>query len=247
MSPEALISTWLAELGVTLDRITPEQRRGLDEDGYLVLPNHMPDQLLGQFRERTNAFVTKRPVAGLRSRRSVRSLALDDRLSQGEFYDPLLADSSILTAAHQVLGPEFRVKSVTCETILPGEGRQGFHTDWTKPARPGNCQVMSATWCLDDFAHDSGATRVLPGSHRWRRLPRDIGDRVAEKHSGAICLTAQAGSVIVLNGYLWRARGPNNSHSARSSLTVSYCQCAIGPSFGLRDEDRFRAQIQERV
>ena len=34
--------------------------------------------------------------------------------------------------------------------------------------------MCNTVWMLDDFTPDNGATRMIPGSHKWGKRPQDV-------------------------------------------------------------------------
>lgn len=224
MPAEEPTSNWLAELGVTPDHLSPEQRRQLDEDGFLVLPHHMPDQLLAQFRERTADLLRiEGHAAGHETPQSGGVAALANLLNKGEVFDRCFTDPTVLAAAAQVLGPEFRVNSLNYRAALPHQGHQGLHADWPTAVAADDYHLINSMWCLDDFTQHNGATRAVPGSHRWAKLPRDVMEPT-DDHPDQIYLTAPAGSLIIFNGHLWHGGTQNNDDRPRRGMTMSYCR-----------------------
>lgn len=224
MTAEAPSGNWLAELGVTQNQLNPEQRRQLDEDGFLVLPHHMTDELLQAFRHRTDELLRIEGAgAGHETPQSGGVAALANLLNKGEVFDRCFTDPTVLAAAVQVLGPEFKVNSLNYRAAPPGQGHQGLHADWPNPIGSDDFHLMNSMWCLDDFSRDNGATRAVPGSHRWGKLPRDVMDPTAD-HPDQISLTAPAGSVIIFNGHLWHGGTLNTTDRPRRGMTMSYCR-----------------------
>ena len=73
-------------------------------------------------------------------------------------------------------------------------------------------RVCTTLWILEDMRKENGATRVVPGSHRpgWGRGALHRG-----RHPDEVALSAQAGTVIVLNGHLLHAGGHNQTSGDR--------------------------------
>jgi ectoine hydroxylase-related dioxygenase (phytanoyl-CoA dioxygenase family) len=87
----------------------------------------------------------------------------------------------------------------------------------------------SADWPLlgfilmvDEFRPDNGATRFVPGSHRWPGTPADgISDPQAE-HAGQVLACGCAGSLLVFNGSTWHGHAANTSSGPRRSIQGAF-------------------------
>ena len=225
MQVNADTADWLAELGVTSESLSQMQRDQLDRDGFLSLINHMPDELLQAFRTRTNELLEEEgPTAGHETRQGGGVAALTNLLNKGEMFEKCFTDPAVLAAAQQVLGTEFRVNSLNYRASLPGLGHQGLHADWKGAVADGDFHILNSMWCLDDFTEHNGATRAVPGSHKWERTPADdLGDPTLD-HPDQILLTAPAGSVIIFNAHLWHGGTRNNTDQRRRGMTMSFCR-----------------------
>jgi ectoine hydroxylase-related dioxygenase (phytanoyl-CoA dioxygenase family) len=125
-----------------------------------------------------------------------------------EILDPLL-----LPHCH-----DYQIGSSTAIEIHPGEGDQQLHRDDSiYPIRlPGLELQASVIWALDDFTVENGATRVVPGSHRWvsPRQPKE-GDTVLQA-------PMPKGSALFYLGSVWHGGGANKSNRARAGLISTY-------------------------
>ena len=103
-------------------------------------------------------------------------------------FRPCFTDSRVLACMAYVLG-DFKLSSLNFRAALPGQGHQNLHTDWGGPVEPGEYQVCNAIWLLDDFTASNGATRVVPGSHRARTVPRLALPDPAAPHPDEVLVT----------------------------------------------------------
>ena len=112
------------------------------------------------------------------------------------FATDVLCHPLLLSACDAVLGPSCARYQVNVAHLLdrgPGSEAQLLHRDelvWIHVPRPHpELQVASIT-ALCDFRAENGATRVVPGSHRWPQgrqpEPHEIAD--AEMPAGASVL-----------------------------------------------------------
>src|SRR5204863_2208846 len=78
--------------------------------------------------------------------------------------------------------------------------------------------VCNTIWLLDDFTEENGATRVIPGSQKWKALPQQVLSDPQAPHGKEILLTASAGSVVVMNTHAWHGGTANRTDSPRRAL-----------------------------
>jgi ectoine hydroxylase-related dioxygenase (phytanoyl-CoA dioxygenase family) len=77
---------------------------------------------------------------------------------------------------------------------------------------------------LDDFTHDNGPTRMVPGSHKWGTRPQDVlGDPMAP-HPDEVLLIGKAGSIAVMNAHLWHGGTANRTAAPRLAMHAFYCR-----------------------
>jgi ectoine hydroxylase-related dioxygenase (phytanoyl-CoA dioxygenase family) len=72
-------------------------------------------------------------------------------------------------------------------------------------------------WALTDFTEETGATRIVPGSHLWDHSP-DYGTSYP-----TVPATMARGSVLVWHGSLWHGGGANRSDTRRVGIAMNYC------------------------
>lgn len=77
--------------------------------------------------------------------------------------------------------------------------------------------AISALVVLDDFTEQSGATLVIPSSHRWPNFP---STNYVEKHQRPV--TASSGSVIVFDSMLYHKAGLNLADYTRRAVNHVY-------------------------
>jgi ectoine hydroxylase-related dioxygenase (phytanoyl-CoA dioxygenase family) len=78
--------------------------------------------------------------------------------------------------------------------------------------------AMNVIWCLDDVHEANGATRYLPGSHRYQspdEVPADAMDRM-------LPFEAPAGSFIAMEGRLWHTSGKNVTANEKRRMMFAY-------------------------
>jgi ectoine hydroxylase-related dioxygenase (phytanoyl-CoA dioxygenase family) len=103
--------------------------------------------------------------------------------------------------------------------IGPGETGQAVHRDqWAFDffPFPSGYEVQCNTlWAMTDFTEENGATRVIPGSHRFE-------DRREFGHDETEPAEMPAGSVLLYTGALYHGAGANRSSEVRYGLNLTY-------------------------
>jgi ectoine hydroxylase-related dioxygenase (phytanoyl-CoA dioxygenase family) len=75
---------------------------------------------------------------------------------------------------------------------------------------------------VDEFRCDNGATRFVPGSHRWAHAPSDVMQDATADYEGQVSACGPAGSVVVYNGSVWHGHGVNQTKEPRRSIQGAY-------------------------
>jgi len=206
--------------------MTPQAREQLDRDGYLVLENFMGDELLAELRDRVEQlFESEGENAGSEFKREEQTRRLANLVDKGEVFGRSIAMPEILESVGQILGPEFKLSSLNVRSADPhSTWIQPLHCDMGAIPDERGYWVANTVWMLDDFTSENGATRLIPGSHRWRRLPQEtLSDPVAP-HPDEILLTGKAGSVVVMNAHLWHGGTANHTDRPRCAMHGFYCR-----------------------
>ena len=208
----------LAELGVTASTLDAETTERLDRDGYAPLPGVLDGAQLEAIRARlAELLAAEGDQAGLEVHQEAGTDRLADLVNKGEMFWPCFTDSRVAACMAHVLG-DFKLSSLNFRAALPGQGHQNLHGDWGGPVEPGDYQVCNSIWLLDDFTTANGATRVVPGSHRFGTVPRLALPDPAAPHPDEVLVTGPAGTVVVFNSHLWHGGTQNRSDRPRRAL-----------------------------
>ena len=103
-----------------------------------------------------------------------------------------------------------------------------MHADYGSPIWPAEFQVCNSIWLLDDFTASNGATRVVPGSHRARTVPRLALPDPAARHPDEVLVTGPAGTVVVFNSHLWHGGTQNRSDRTRRATHAYFTRRGHG-------------------
>jgi ectoine hydroxylase-related dioxygenase (phytanoyl-CoA dioxygenase family) len=202
------------------------ERRRLDEDGYLILEDFMDADVRARLRERIEQlFQSEGESAGQEFKPEPGCRRLANLVDKGDIFREVIVLPRLLEYVRHVLGASIKLSSLHARLVPPhGSGGQPLHADMSAVADERGPWVCNTLWMLDDFTADNGATRVVPGSHRFRRLPAEaLADPLAD-HPEQIHLTGRSGSVVIINAHTWHAGTPNRTDRPRTALHAFYCR-----------------------
>jgi len=156
-------------------------------------------------------------------------------LNKGEVFERMVQHPTVTAIAAALLGSEFIMGSVAANRLLPGGPGQEPHVDYPywdyyrTDTFPANINAsfplnMQATFLLDDFTADNGATAFLPGSQRQLAWPDE-----ETFWAGAQRQTGTAGDCYVFNGMMWHCAMPNTSDGNRTGILVQYLPKFVTP------------------
>jgi ectoine hydroxylase-related dioxygenase (phytanoyl-CoA dioxygenase family) len=104
-------------------------------------------------------------------------------------------------------------------SVGPGEPAQRIHRDqWAFDffSFPKGFEVQCNTiWAMTDFTEENGATRIIPGSHRF-------DDKLRFTESDTIPTDMSKGSVLFYSGSVYHGAGANRSSDTRIGLQFIY-------------------------
>jgi ectoine hydroxylase-related dioxygenase (phytanoyl-CoA dioxygenase family) len=194
----------------------------LELDGYCVVENVIAAETVARIRAELSRLVETTPYGrddfeGSRTRRVYALFAKTRAL------DDLAIHPLVLDALERVLGPA-QLSAPTAIAIGPGERAQPLHPDdaiYPVP-RPHAELVLNVMWPFDDFTVENGATRLVPGSHRWT-------DKVPRPDAETVSVEMPAGSAMLYVGSLWHGGGANRTQTCRTGVVLHYAAAWLRP------------------
>jgi hypothetical protein len=201
--------------------MTDADRTQLDEHGYLVLPGLMPPALLDRVRRRVEElFAEEGAAAGSEFKTEPGARRLANLVNKGRVFEEVILTPEVLDAMAHVLGPRFKLSSLNVRSADPHSAcDQPLHADSAAISDELGYWVCNSVWMLDDFTEDNGATRMVPGSHRWRTLPPP---EMYDPHPQQQLVTGKAGTVVVMNAHMWHGGTANRTAAPRRAMHVYY-------------------------
>lgn len=229
-----------AEIQAHADRIR--------DDGFTVIEGAASPELvegliaaLRRIEREHHLGPAKTSFEGFKTVRINNLLTYDDMFCEVPLHD------NVLPVVERVLDRECLLSSFCSLVLGPGQEAQPIHEDTQliPLPRPHIPITINAIWALSDFRADNGATRIIPGSHKYDSSP-EYG-----REYDAVTATMPAGSVMLFDSALWHGGGANNSDERRFAFSCAYCwgwmrqQENLQLGIPLETAKRFPRRLQE--
>jgi ectoine hydroxylase-related dioxygenase (phytanoyl-CoA dioxygenase family) len=199
--------------------MTPEERKELEERGYIRLDNFLTAEQVALFNERLEAvYEAEGENAGSEFRKEANTRRLANLVDKGDLFRDLIVMPEILERVEAVLGPNYKLSSLNARSANPNsDSGQPLHADMGLIPDETGYAVCNTVWMLDDFTEENGALRAVPGSHKWGKLPA-LDATCAEEE----LITGKAGTVVVMNAHTWHGGTANRTANHRRALHGFY-------------------------
>jgi len=211
---EALIA-----LGVTENTLSQAEKDQLDRDGFLPLADILSVEQIAQINKRMDELIAEEGQdAGKEVHQEAGTTRLSDLVNKDPIFEICFTHPRVLAAISHILSGNLKLSSLNYRAALPGSGLQGLHADWGGAVSPGDYFVCNSIWLLDDFTESNGATRIVPGSQRSGKVPRDVMPDPSQPHPDEILVTAPAGTVVIFNSHTWHGGTLNRTDHPRRAM-----------------------------
>jgi ectoine hydroxylase-related dioxygenase (phytanoyl-CoA dioxygenase family) len=189
-------------------------------DGCAVLDRVAAPEAIAKFQAEIAPYESANAIGGddFAGRRTKRTGAL---IARSQTARDFVMHPTVLGTVAKVLAHAsgFQLHLTQLISIGGGEPMQQIHRDqWAFDffPFPNGFEVQCNTiWAITDFSTENGATRVIPGSHRYADKLK-FGEEQTEPAEMA------AGSVLFYTGSLYHGGGANRSQQVRSGLNLTY-------------------------
>ncbi|MFT4114089.1 phytanoyl-CoA dioxygenase family protein [Silvibacterium sp.] len=226
----------------------------IGSDGFLVVEEVFPSDQITSLREIAVELAKDAP-----SRRigGARNILTDEVIAQLAVSEPL---RNLVTP---ILGAGWRpVRGILFDKIAEANWKVPWHQDLTiavqermdaegfgpwsikagivhvQPPVSILEQMVAVRIHLDDCSHDNGPLRVIPGSHRFGRIPEaDI-----ERYIGPceVTCTVGVGGVLLMRPLILHASSPAVSPAHRRVIHIEYADCDLPQRMSWQAVDPFR-------
>jgi ectoine hydroxylase-related dioxygenase (phytanoyl-CoA dioxygenase family) len=129
--------------------------------------------------------------------------------------NPFLTDLS-----EKYLGADLLLNASGGFILTPGKRAQPLHHDDVLYApflpRGGPESMVNFMYAVTDFTAENGATRMVPGSHKWP------GDRLPTAEDEVVDVVMPKGSVAIWLGSTWHGAGQNTTDTRRLGAEIAF-------------------------
>ena len=206
--------------------MTDHEKQQLDEQGYVLLENVMGEDLLRELRGRIwRLFDEEGDRAGSEFRKEEHAHRLANLVDKGDVFRRAITLPAVIECVRHVLGPEIKLSSLNARSADPhADEGQPLHVDMAAIPDEKGYWVCNTVWMLDDFTLENGATRMIPGSHKWKTRPQDVLPDPMAPHPDEVLLTGKAGGIAVMNAHMWHGGTANRTSAPRLAMHAFYCR-----------------------
>jgi hypothetical protein len=192
----------------------------LDRDAGLIIDNVIPKKTISSLRSQLKPYLDQalegkdefsgfktRRIGALIPRSSVcQELAMNDQVNKlcSEFLLPFCDN--------------YQLHFTQAISIGPNEKEQILHRDrgvWGGYIPRKIETQLSTVWAVDDFTEKNGATRLVPGSHKWNKDREPLEEEIT-------CAEMKAGSVFIYTGSVLHGGGWNQTDQNRLGVFIHY-------------------------
>lgn len=194
----------------------------LDDRGFVVLDRIIPSIQLVRIAKSYDAAVTGASPEDTRV--GSNTTRVTDFVNRGPDFDAIYVYPVLLEICRHIIGREFRLSSFHARTLRPHTEAGEWHVDVQRGTK--EWPLVGFIFMVDAFTPDNGATRFVPGTHRWRKTPEDSMSDLRAEYDGQELACGPAGSLLVFNGSVWHGHSANRTDRPRRSLQGAFIPAA---------------------
>jgi ectoine hydroxylase-related dioxygenase (phytanoyl-CoA dioxygenase family) len=158
-------------------------------------------------------------------------------IGEDPIFEEVVMNAPTLTMARYLLGKSLILSDLhaALKHYDPAiaEPTHGLHTDQHGPPPPIGqlSHVLNITWALTDYTRDKGALAIVPGSHRFGRIPapHEVNFLRNDAPAKAIPVECEAGSVVIWGGPTWHGSYPRQVPGLRMNLITIFNRAYMKP------------------
>ena len=205
------------------EKMSTKQRiKHLELEGYVVMPNMIPPDLLQEIRSE----VDRLPTIGTDYSEDQRGHK-DVHFTDSPKCIDLIALPGMLEFLSALFGDELVCTSCTFALSRPGHPGIALHTD-SQPygseifgMQASSPRLVRVLYYLDDLTPEKSPLKVIPHSHLSLHSDNNPYKRYLS-HPEEVMVTCRAGTAAIINQAVWHANFPNVSTQNRRLLAIAY-------------------------
>lgn len=215
----------------------------IERAGAVIVENVLTREQVAQINAELDADLEAHPLGlvdadeeakvffGYRTKRLMAAVARSET-----YRNAFLENDVIWSYAQEVLRPiaeEIRISTDGVFEIHPGEQAQVLHRDgdlipyFSLMGPDGPQIVVNMLIALTDITEDMGATRVIPGSHKWPSTHAMEDPEAWYCSKPAVPVTVKAGTMYAINGRVVHGGGANVTKDVKRRVL----SCGFGPGW----------------
>ncbi|WP_448577456.1 phytanoyl-CoA dioxygenase family protein [Thermaurantiacus sp.] len=205
-----------------------------DTFGWCLIADAIDDATREHMLERLDSQYRAEQKLGLALETPQRDARVTNLLMKGAIFQRALLNPLADQVLEHALGEDFLLSVIGSVRTGPGSLAQGLHIDQAYVGFPTPvAMVCNTVTMLEDFTEEVGATRIVPGSHRWPpRKVKELNEGIGlaggtglENPPHTVAAEAPAGSCMVFDGRLLHGTGRNKSaDKTRAGIFAYYCR-----------------------
>ena len=206
---------------LSADTDSQEIQSQLEQHGALVIRDVIDQATVDQLKNEIAPLIEKAP-SGKDKFTGFNTQRMGAMVSRSPTCRSLITNELILGAANKYLAPFTRKILLNLAAVIkinPGSEAQVLHRDrlaWGEYLPLSIEPQFNTIWALTDFTRENGATRCVPGSHRWDWNQKAETEQIAYSEM-------TEGSVFIYSGSVLHGGGTNQSDSSRVGVNLTYC------------------------
>jgi hypothetical protein len=237
--------------------LTEEQNRQFEEQGFLIVPDALPPEMVDRLTATVDRFYEEALKAG--EARPHKRWGCANIIPKDDLFMELLDWPTILPKVWGILGwnsylyhAHFSVKPPSAHDTEEEQGWLEWHQDSARvniemESHPRPRLSLKVAYFLTDVSEPGrGNFQVLPGSHLSDDVPpasevgRDPRDAIPERvPDAAMSVCVKPGTAVLFDRRLWHSRSPNDSEFTRKVLFYGYAYRWLRPKDDMTVEHLF--------
>ncbi|WP_109486020.1 phytanoyl-CoA dioxygenase family protein [Occallatibacter savannae] len=168
---------------------------------------------------------------------------LSNLLSFSPIFDEVFLHEPLLEACSEFMDGDFKLSSFLGRTLRAGTPAQALHADLPRSSQ--DSPLLGFILMIDPFRNSNGATRFVPGSHRWPGPPDDLMVGTRAPHPEEVLACGEVGTLILFDGAIWHGHTANTTSQGRRSIQGYFVRRAVRQGFDFRNG--LPSQVQVRM